>query len=602
MKHVLLGLVSLLLSVLSGNVTAGCLTDTAQADFQAGIATNIDLATSPGNVLLSSAVATIDQQNTSASGGELFNNTQWVVQTFTAGATGALTRVDLNLFCNFCGGTPPPINVSIRATAGGLPTGNDLAIAPTNMDTSGAPKFYAANFSAPANVTAGTQYAIVIRASATFGSQLAFTVSATSPTQANDVYAGGLLGFSTNSGGAWSVQKFGTSTADGGFKTYVATGPAGHPAAGDLISSLKDSNPPAGTSSTWAGLTWTASLPTGTSVKFQAAGSGSTNGPFNFVGPDGTANTFFTASGASLAQFNGNRYLKYRAFLATTSSSVTPSVADATWCFASQAASADLSITNSDNVATAAPGGVVVYKIKASNLGSSAVSGANVSDTFTGLTCSWICSGTGGGTCDASGSGNINRSVNLPAGADVTFTATCSIPTASTGTLSNTATVATPAGTTDPNLGNNSATDVDTLALQADVVVTMTDGVDSAQMNDVIDYVINITNPNGPSNVSVNIADTLPAQLSGGSWTCVATSGATCAKAGGNTGTINSSAALPVGGKVTYTLGGLVSTDNASDQITNTVTASVVSGSDPDPGNNTVSDTDTVVVFISGFE
>ena len=34
------------------------------------------------------------------------------------------------------------------------------------------------------------------------------------------------------------------------------------------------------------------------------------NGPFNFVGPDGTAATFF-ANGASLADFNGYRYLKY---------------------------------------------------------------------------------------------------------------------------------------------------------------------------------------------------------------------------------------------------------------------------------------------------
>ena len=35
----------------------------------------------------------------------------------------------------------------------------------------------------------------------------------------------------------------------------------------------------------------------------------------DFVGPDTTAGTFFTVSGASLSQFNGLRYLKYKAYL-----------------------------------------------------------------------------------------------------------------------------------------------------------------------------------------------------------------------------------------------------------------------------------------------
>ena len=54
--------------------------------------------------------------------------------------------------------------------------------------------------------------------------------------------------------------------------------------------------------------------------------SNSATGPFNFVGPDGTAATFFTTSGASLSQFNGFRYLKYKAFLSTTNGAVTPSL------------------------------------------------------------------------------------------------------------------------------------------------------------------------------------------------------------------------------------------------------------------------------------
>ncbi|HET9418465.1 MAG TPA: Ig-like domain-containing protein, partial [Chthoniobacterales bacterium] len=62
------------------------------------------------------------------------------------------------------------------------------------------------------------------------------------------------------------------------------------------------------------------------------AASNDANGVFDFVGSDGTPNTFFS-SGGSLARFNGFRYLKYKALLSTTNSSVTPVVNDVTVCF-----------------------------------------------------------------------------------------------------------------------------------------------------------------------------------------------------------------------------------------------------------------------------
>ena len=79
------------------------------------------------------------------------------------------------------------------------------------------------------------------------------------------------------------------------------------------------------------------------------------------------------------------------------------------------AASADLAITKTDGVTTATPGGSVTYTITASNAGPSNATGATVADTFpASLTCTWTCAGAGGGTCTASGSGNINDTVNLP--------------------------------------------------------------------------------------------------------------------------------------------------------------------------------------------
>ncbi|MFL5758739.1 MAG: DUF11 domain-containing protein [Thermomicrobiales bacterium] len=125
---------------------------------------------------------------------------------------------------------------------------------------------------------------------------------------------------------------------------------------------------------------------------------------------------------------------------------------------------ADLAITKTDGVTSATPGGSVTYTITASNAGPSNAPGATVADIFPAeLTVTWTCVGAGGGTCTASGSGNIIDPVNLPAGGSVTYTASAAIDPGATGTLSNTATVAPPVGVTDPNPGNNAATDTDTL-------------------------------------------------------------------------------------------------------------------------------------------
>jgi hypothetical protein len=91
---------------------------------------------------------------------------------------------------------------------------------------------------------------------------------------------------------------------------------------GTFVSSLKDANPRMSVITSWTTLTWNATLPANTTLQFQVAGSNNPSGPFNFVGPDTTAATFFTTSGGSLSQFNGMRYLKYKAYLSTTDPSL----------------------------------------------------------------------------------------------------------------------------------------------------------------------------------------------------------------------------------------------------------------------------------------
>ncbi|HEV7507899.1 MAG TPA: IPTL-CTERM sorting domain-containing protein [Thermoanaerobaculia bacterium] len=255
-------------------------------------------------------------------------------------------------------------------------------------------------------------------------------------------------------------------------------------------------------------------------------------------------------------------------------------------------ASADFSITKVDGVTTATPGGSVTYTIVASNAGPSNATGATVADTFpASLTCTWTCTGAGGGTCTASGSGNINDTVNLPSGSSVTYTASCTISPAATGTLTNTATVTAPAGVTDPNPGNNSATDGDSLTASANLGITKTDGVTSVAAGGSVTYTIVASNL-GPSNAAgTTVTDTFPASLTC-TWTCAGTAGGTCTASG--SGNINGTVNLPSGGSVTYTASCTLS-NAATGTLSNTATVTAPAGvTDPTPGNNSATDTDTI--------
>lgn len=318
--------------VLSEAPQSGCVTDTAQADFQAGTSTNCDATSSPGDVVLLKPIA-VDQQNQSVTNsGFGFDSTSWAGQTFTPAVTGQLTRADLFLFCFDCTETTPDVTVSIRATNGTLPTGADLAVATIAGFSSGAGGYFSAVFASPATLTAGTRYAVIVRAvsdpsAGTYAYVCSCGTTPPPPVDTNP-YANGQRVTSSNSGSTWSADTT-VGGRDLGFVTYMQSGFA---ASGTFVSSLKDANPAAGGSAMWGMLSWNASVPVGTTLQFQAAASSNVAGPFTFVGPDGTAGTFF-ANGASLAQFNGNRYLKYRAVLTTSTSSVTPAIHDVTVCF-----------------------------------------------------------------------------------------------------------------------------------------------------------------------------------------------------------------------------------------------------------------------------
>jgi uncharacterized repeat protein (TIGR01451 family) len=269
---------------------------------------------------------------------------------------------------------------------------------------------------------------------------------------------------------------------------------------------------------------------------------------------------------------------------------VTPTLNDVTVCF--DEVTPDVGITKTDGVATAVPGGAVVYTITASNASAAPATGVTVADSFPAiLACTWSCAGAGGGTCAASGSADIGDTVNLPAGASVTYTASCAISAAASGSLANTATVTEPAGVTDPTPGNNSDTDTDTLAASADLAITKTDGVTTATPGGSVTYTITASNA-GPSDATgATVADSFPASLTC-TWSCAGAGGGTCTASG--SGDIGDTVDLPSGASVTYTASCTISAA-ATGSIVNTATVTAPVGvTDPNPGDNSATDTDTL--------
>ena len=252
----------------------------------------------------------------------------------------------------------------------------------------------------------------------------------------------------------------------------------------------------------------------------------------------------------------------------------------------------DLVMAVTDGVTTAVPGGSVTYTVTATNAGTFSVTGATVTDNFpASLSATWTCVGVNA-TCSAAGSGNIDDTVDLGGGGSVTYTVTAAISPGAVGSLSNTATIAGPAGVPDQRLTNNHATDTDTLSPSADLAITVTDGAAAVTAGGLATYTITASNA-GPSDSGATVTDTLPASLTA-TWTCVGAGGGTCAASG--SGNISDLVSLPAGGSVTYTVGAAVGAA-AIGTLSNTATIAPSGGvTDPTPGNNSATDSDNVLV------
>lgn len=173
--------------------------------------------------------------------------------------------------------------------------------------------------------------------------------------------------------------------------------------------------------------------------------------------------------------------------------------------------------------------------------------------------------------------------------ADGSLTVTVHVaPATAAGTVINNGNYAIAATDVSPLLGSKVATIVTSGSAYSDVQVAITDGKAAVGWGQPTSYTITVRNAGPVAASSVSVVDSVPAQLTGVTWTCAAAGGATCTAAG--SGSINDTIALPAGATATYTMNATVVAGTGTGSVRNTVTAAVANQIDPDSNSNSASD------------
>ncbi len=258
---------------------------------------------------------------------------------------------------------------------------------------------------------------------------------------------------------------------------------------------------------------------------------------------------------------------------------------------------ADLQVTKTDNAAGYVQGGTTAYTVTVTNAGPGDVTGATLVDNLPPqvTAATWTAAYTGGATGPTSGTGNIDVTLDMPAGSTAVFTVVASISPFATGDLVNTATVAPPPDAIDPNPNNNSATDTDVLTGAPDLQVAKTDGVAAAAPGGTLRYTLTYRNAGNRIATGVVLVEALPAGTtfdpadSTPGWTETAPGSGVFTLAVGS---------LTAGASGAAVFAVTVNSPAAAglDQLANTVTLmdDGTNGPDPTPGNNTATDVDSV--------
>jgi uncharacterized repeat protein (TIGR01451 family) len=289
-----------------------------------------------------------------------------------------------------------------------------------------------------------------------------------------------------------------------------------------------------------------------------------------YVNPDDSLNETFllTAKGSGLDDILG-----------TTDDQI------ATFSFTDAIPLADLAVNVRNLTSQLVPGANTTYTITVTNNGPTTVRSLTLIDS--------IPAGLLGATFGSPSSGSYDRNsglwngITLKTGKSLTINLTGTVSASATGSLTNSVTITAPSNVDDPNLSNNTASDVDTLTPQVDLSVSQSDGKTSIVPGNSNTYTITVTN-NGPSTINnFTLNDAVPAGLLNPVFT--PSSGLYNNASGLWDGLI-----LASGNSVTLTLTGMVS-PTATGSITNAISISAPSGvSETNSSNNSATDTNTL--------
>ncbi|MEM9530886.1 MAG: beta-propeller fold lactonase family protein [Pseudomonadota bacterium] len=203
---------------------------------------------------------------------------------------------------------------------------------------------------------------------------------------------------------------------------------------------------------------------------------------------------------------------------------------------ASAVSEADLSISKVSNTLSGSGPFSIDYEIRVTNNGPSFVAGATVTDLLDGsdpvdgpffdvASATWSCTlelDQGDSACPMPGTGALNAvSVSLDPGASAVFA--LSVDTLVTsGSVTNTASVAAPVGVTDAIGSNNNATERVVLSGASDLTITQQGPTGSVVAGTDLTYTLQIFN-NGPDFApAASVTDVLPSAIANVTWECSA--------------------------------------------------------------------------------
>jgi uncharacterized repeat protein (TIGR01451 family) len=171
---------------------------------------------------------------------------------------------------------------------------------------------------------------------------------------------------------------------------------------------------------------------------------------------------------------------------------------------------ADLAVTKDDGTTVAIPGSRLSYTITVANLGPDAVTSLRLTDTVPAELLNPVFIPSAGSYNPGTGSWT---GLSLAAGQNVTLALSGTVSPMATGTMVNTATVATAVGVLDPSSANDSATDTDTVAPAANLALTMTDSPDPVPAGGALTYTFTVSNLGPLVATAVTLTDPLPAAV-----------------------------------------------------------------------------------------